>query len=234
MNGGAIVGFRPLPRPENPDKGENPGAGEDSTGYPPFLPFPGPGTAQNAHAPDSAAALAAVRAYRRAPSPEPPRAPRRKPDAPPNRPRARGCLQGPDTTPLAAPPLPDVPLDWREGVALLAGRPAPDGIAPPRWRAFQATAARLLRDHGPELHAAGWDALDLFGLYAIAPAANPPGWGLAWLLGERGGVLDVAPGVIGMRWGPDGARLGFYRQQGMGRTGIVPAWGFTISVCSVG
>lgn len=41
-------------------------------------------------------------------------------------------------------------------------------------------------------------------------------------MGEHGDVLDVAPGVIGMGWGPDGARLGFYRQQGMGRADIMP------------
>jgi len=92
----------------------------------------------------------------------------------------------------------------------------------------------LLRDHGTALHGAGWDALDLFGLDAVAPATNPPGWSLAWLLGERGEVLDVSPGVIGMRLHPDGARLGFYRRQGGRWAGIVPAWGLTMPMCSVG
>jgi len=65
-----------------------------------------------------------------------------------------------------------VPLDWCEGVALLAALLAPDSITPHRWRMFQATAARLLHDHGAELHAAGWDALDAFGLHAATPAAK--------------------------------------------------------------
>ena len=38
-----------------------------------------------------------------------------------------------------------------------------------------ATAARLLRDHGTELHGAGWGVLDLFGLHPTAPMPHPPG-----------------------------------------------------------
>ena len=129
--------------------------------------------------------------------------------------------------PLAAragfvPTLAGVPLDWCEGVALLAIRTAPPTILPRRWAVLAATSARLLQDHGAALHGARWDALDVFGLDTTAPATNPPGWGLAWLLGEHGEVLDVAPDVIGMRWKPDGARLGFYRRQRP--AGVVLAW----------
>lgn len=92
---------------------------------------------------------------------------------------------------------------------MLAILPAPPGIPPRRWTILAATSARLLRDHGAELHGAGWDALDLFGLHPTAPATNPPGWGLAWLLWEHGDVLDVRPNVIGMRRSPDGARLAY-------------------------
>ena len=124
----------------------------------------------------------------------------------------------------AVPTLPGVPLDWREGVALLAAWPAPQTIPPPRWAILAATSARLLRDHGAALHAARWDTIALFGLHAEAPATHPPGWGLAWLLGESGDVLDVVPDVIGMRQGPGGARLTYRRPGASAWAGTVPAW----------
>ena len=102
--------------------------------------------------------------------------------------------------------------------------PPPATIPDARWTAYAATAARLLREHGAALHRAGWDDLALFGLHAIAPAANPTGWGLAWLLGEAGEVLDVTPEAIGMRNRPNGARLTLRRQQVAGHAGIVAAW----------
>ena len=115
-----------------------------------------------------------------------------------------------------------VPLEWHEGVELLADRPAPEGIPLARWRVFRFNAARLVEAHGVALHAAGWDGLDLFGLHGAAPVTNPSGWGVAWLL-ERGGmVLDVAPDAIGLRWTPDGARV-VYRRRGI-RAGVAMAW----------
>jgi len=119
--------------------------------------------------------------------------------------------------------IPGVPRAWCEGVALLATLQAPPTIPPRRWAVLAATSSRLQRDHGAALHATGWDALDLFGLDATAPATNPAGWSLAWLLGEHGEVLDVSPGVIGMRWGPDGARLA-YRRNTSARVATLPAW----------
>ena len=52
------------------------------------------------------------------------------------------------------------------------------------------------------MRAAGRDALDLFKLHFSARPVNPPGWGLAWMLGERGKVLDVLPDVIAIRREP--------------------------------
>lgn len=210
MGGGGVTALLPHPGPENPGKGENSHDGEATPGFPPLSPFPGSTMAQIGAAGGAAAALDAVRAYRRTPLPKPPRKSRR--------PTAR-----PDALP-AASAFPGVPLDWCESIARLATVPAPKGITPRRWRAFQATAARLLRDHGAELHAAGWDALDLFGLHRAAPATYPPGWSLAWLLNAHGEVLDVGPDVVGLRYGPDGARLAFQRRSVMARAGAVPAW----------
>ncbi len=113
---------------------------------------------------------------------------------------------------------------WGEGVALLESLPPPDGITAERWAVLVSTSRRLLHDHGAALHRAGWDTLDLFGLHARAPAANPTGWGLAWLLGAAGMVVDVASEVVGMCREPDGARLAFPRGQASVQAGIVPAW----------
>lgn len=198
------------PSPENPEKGENPGAKGGGAGFSPYSPFPGLAAAQNGTGDSAAAALAVVRAYRRTPPPKPTRKPRQ-------------AATVPDTAPPASS-LPSVPPEWTEGVALLAIRPAPDGITAPRWRVLQAAAARLLRDHAAALHAAGWDALDLFGLHADAPAANPSGWGLAWLLGVAGEALDVSAEAVRLRQGPDGARLAYRRPGASARAGTVPAW----------
>lgn len=144
--------------------------------------------------------------------------------APLSRPRARGSAPVPDAPPPAAPTLPGVPPDWCEGVALLATRPAPLTIPPRRWTILAATSARLLQDHGATLHRAGWDVLDVWGLHALAPTTHPPGWRLAWLLGEHGEVLDVSPDMIGMQREPGGARMVFYKRQGPARADILPAW----------
>ena len=118
--------------------------------------------------------------------------------------------------------LPGVPQNWRDGVAALATMLAPSGIAADRWGELARTSGRLVRDHGAALHAAGWRTLDVFGLHALAPATYCPGWGLAWLLGARGDVLDVETDVVGMRREPGGARLAFRRRDAAAR--LVAAW----------
>lgn len=133
------------------------------------------------------------------------------------------------TSPLApartgSPFFPGIPPEWCEGVARLATTPAPPTIQPWRWAVLAATAARLLRDYGAALHAAGWDALDVWGLHALAPANYPPGWGLAWLLGAHGAVLDVAPAVVSMTREAGGARLAYRKQHAQARADCLPAW----------
>lgn len=115
-----------------------------------------------------------------------------------------------------------VPAEWLDGMERLATMPSPARIVSERWSAFVGAAERVLLNHGVELHTAGWTALDLFGLDDTAPETNPAGWGLAWLLGSHGGVLDVAADAVGMRREPAGARLAFRRRA---RTAwAMPAW----------
>ena len=123
-----------------------------------------------------------------------------------------------------------VPSEWGAGVAALATLPAPGGIEPGRWRKLARTSARLLHYHGAALHAAGWRTLDVFGLHRLAPVTHPPGWGLAWLLGARGEVLDVAADAVGMQREPGGARLVFRRRPLT--AGTVPAWDLEDMVAS--
>ena len=120
--------------------------------------------------------------------------------------------------------FPGVPPEWCRDVALLASRPPPVTIQPRRWAILAATSVRLLRDDGAALHGAKWDAVALFGLHPTAPMTYPPGWCLAWLLGEHGEVLDVAADAVGLRRQPDGARLVCRRRAGLPLPGMVPAW----------
>lgn len=142
--------------------------------------------------------------------------------APPQQAVRAGGLGVP--TPPPASPLPGVPPDWCRGVARLATLPAAPMIPPRRWAVLAATSVRVLQDHGAALHAAGWGALDLFGLHPTAPMTHPAGWGLAWLLGEHGAVLDVSPTAVGMTREAGVARLALYKLQAPARAGILPAW----------
>ena len=117
----------------------------------------------------------------------------------------------------------DSPAEWRDGVERLAIMSSPARIESRRWAAYVVTADRLLHQHGPALHGAGWGTLELFGLHRRAPATYPPGWGLAWLLDVAGEVMDVTPDEVGMRRVPGGARL-VYRHRTL-VPGVVPAWG---------
>ena len=123
--------------------------------------------------------------------------------------------------PPDVPDVPGVPDEWTRGVRALAAMACPARIETQRWAVYVATAGRLLRDHGPTLHAAGWTAVELFGLHPRAPSTFCPGWGLAWLLDATGTVLDANEDVVGMCRQPGGARMGFRKRPG---AGAVPAW----------
>ena len=117
-----------------------------------------------------------------------------------------------------------LPSDWCDGVALLATRPAPSIIPARRWAVLAASAARMVRDHGAELHATGWDALDLFGA-ARCRARRQPGWLGAGMAARRGGERAGCFGrcsdhVCGAG---RGARLVCQRRE-RARAGAVLAW----------
>ena len=79
----------------------------------------------------------------------------------------------------------------------------------------------MLHGHGAALHRNDWDALDLFGLHARAPAAHPPGWGLAWLLHNGALVAEVSADAMGIQ---RSARLTYRRPSAAARAVRVPAW----------
>lgn len=116
----------------------------------------------------------------------------------------------------------DLPSAWRDGVARLQTAPSPPGVALDCWRTFQADAERLLRRHGAELHAAGWDSLDLFGLHARAPNRRMDAAGLAWLLRGRsvGAVTTETVAIVSA----NGQKLRCWRMGAQARQEAVPAW----------
>ena len=162
-----------------------------------------------------AAALEAARAYRR-PSPAV-ASPKKRPRVNPPPKLAALLRDG-----AAETSLPGVPDKWLAGVNMLATMPSPAGIEPQRWAAYVATATRLLHQHGPALHGAGWGTLALFGLHRRAPATYPAGWGLAWLLDAIGDVLALEPDGVAIRLTAHGARLVFPRRALVPE--VVPAW----------
>ena len=98
-----------------------------------------------------------------------------------------GGHPSPSHSHASQPVFPGVPKVWGDGVARLATMPPPSSIPSVRWLAYAATASRLLHKHGVALYSAGWDTVDVFGLHHSAPARNPSGWGLAWLLADKRG-----------------------------------------------
>jgi hypothetical protein len=152
VNGGAITGFRPLPRPENPDKGENLYVEGGGLGFPPFSPFPGPGVVPNAD-PSTRTARgvlvegAVVASGLCGSTMTPARGSWWRCGATGTRslPSRRGPRRKPRTPLGAAAALPaghslsGVPLDWCEGVARLAHMTAPNAITPARWATLAVT-----------------------------------------------------------------------------------------------
>ncbi len=79
-------------------------------------------------------------------------------------------------------------VPWHDGVARMQTMRPPLGWTVSRWRQACLDAARVLEQHGAELHALGWTAADVFGLHPDAPGAAVDCYGLAMLL--DGGTVE--------------------------------------------
>lgn len=116
----------------------------------------------------------------------------------------------------------DVPTEWVVGVTRLGQGPVPEGVVPSRWCLFRADAAWITYQHGADLHAAGWGALDLFGLHPRAPVTRSECMGLAWLLSSCV-VGPITPDTVGIVM-PAGHLLHMRRMGGHARREAVPGW----------
>lgn len=112
------------------------------------------------------------------------------------------------------------PADWRTGVSRVQAMPPPIGFPPERWRQVQQDTARLLDEHGGELHGLGWSATDLFGVHPAVPGVAVCCAGLAVVLGGARVVEATPEQAVFVR--PNGARLTYRRAPS---SEAVPLWG---------
>lgn len=125
-----------------------------------------------------------------------------------------------DPAPVGKQPLPgEPPVDWREGVGRVQAMPPPAGFPVERWRQVQQDAARLLAEHGAEMHGLGWTATDLFGVHPAVPGVAISCVGLAVVLGGAR-VVEVTPDYATFVR-PSGARLTYQRRPA---SEAVPLW----------
>jgi hypothetical protein len=111
------------------------------------------------------------------------------------------------------------PTDWAAGVATLQTMP-PQGFPAGRWEAFQKDATRFCQEHAANAAAAGWHAVELFGLSRRAPWHNWRGFGLVPLL-NGAAVTGVDTDAITMRTGSGSAQS--HRRRPVWPD-AVPAW----------
>ena len=93
------------------------------------------------------------------------------------------CLPGGHAVLLQIPD--GVPADWAQGVADLLAMPPHPTWPEPGWKTLREDALRFLKDWAAQAHAFGWEALDLFGVHAVASRARLDGMGLVPLLDGR-------------------------------------------------
>jgi hypothetical protein len=134
--------------------------------------------------------------------------------------------------PAAVPDVPGTPPDWRAGVTKLRSMSPQAGIDPHRWGRYQHDALRLLCEQGAELHAAGWDGLELFGLHRIAPDRRTDAMGVAWLMRERR-VTAITPEAVSLTT-HDGVVLRVTRLGRQARLEALLAWDLQNGGRSVG
>lgn len=92
-------------------------------------------------------------------------------------------------------PIPAVLVLWRNGAIRLQATCPPAGFSKARWTRAGVDVARLVENHGAALQAAGWDALDLFGLNRFVPGTRPDCMGLGMLLDGRR-VGSITPKTV--------------------------------------
>ena len=110
-------------------------------------------------------------------------------------------------------------IAFGDGVSTVQAMPPPIGLPPERWRRVQQDAARLLAEHGDELHRAGWSAADVFGVYPASPGVAVRCAGLAVVLGGARLIEVTAEHAVLVR--PSGARLTYVRRPA---PEAVPLW----------
>lgn len=95
----------------------------------------------------------------------------------------------------------------------------PKGFAFDRWALICLDCARLLEQHGADLHRFGWSSIDAFGAHRDAPAVAVRRYGLGLLLGG-GEVVEMTADHARIKR-PSGALLTFMRTA---NPGAVPIW----------
>jgi hypothetical protein len=76
-----------------------------------------------------------------------------------------------------------VPREWAEGFARLDLAQPPPGYSPRQWTQLLDDGGRFLDRWAAEAAAAGWQAVDVFGVHPVAPNANYSLAGLVPLIG---------------------------------------------------
>jgi hypothetical protein len=110
--------------------------------------------------------------------------------------------------------------EWRAGIDSMRGHPPPDDIRERDWHQFKLDAIALIDRYGPQLAAAGWDTLDLFGFANRCPGARIDASGIARFL--HGGTLVAIERTHVRIRRPTGVELTYSRITPP--PGTVPAW----------
>ena len=112
-----------------------------------------------------------------------------------------------------------LPVEWIEGVSLLAAIARPASIRAPRWQQIIADADRFLGDWAAKASALGWETVDVFGAHPTHPIQRLDCAGLILLL--RGDALLAITAVTARIRSRSGAETTYYRRP---QPSAVPLW----------